>query len=118
MHNFQAVLKRFATLILGAALSLDLAAAGVAHAQQGGIPIVRDAEIEAMLWSYTTPILRSAGIDPAATTLQLVPSKDLNAFVAGGPNIFIFTGRLMRAKSPEQVIGVIAHEVGHRALSR
>jgi len=115
MHNFQGVLKRLANIVLGAALSLGLTAAGSAYAQQGGIPIVRDAEIEAILWSYTTPVLRAAGIDPSATTIQLVPSKDLNAFVAGGPNIFLFTGLLMRAKSPEQVIGVVAHEVGHIA---
>ncbi len=115
MPNFHAVLKRFALFALCAALSTNLIAVAPVHAQQGGLPIVRDAEIEAMIWSFTVPILGIAGIDPAATTLQLVPSRALNAFVAGGPNIFINTGLLMRADNPEQVIGVIAHEVGHIA---
>src|SRR5207247_7645065 len=37
----------------------------------------------------------------------------LNAFVAGGQNEFINTGVILRAKTPNQLIGVLAHETGH-----
>jgi predicted Zn-dependent protease len=111
------VIKRSASLILGTALVFNTVGLAPARAQEGGIPIVRDAEIENILWAYTKPILQVAGIDPAATTINLVPRKTLNAFVAGGPNIFIHTGLLERSNNPEQVMGVIAHEVGHIAGS-
>ena len=41
--------------------------------------------------------------------------KRLNAFVAGGQNLFLNTGLLMRTEHPGQLVGVIAHEVGHIA---
>ncbi|MDX1581521.1 MAG: M48 family metalloprotease, partial [Alphaproteobacteria bacterium] len=48
-----------------------------------------------------------------AVRIHLVNDGSLNAFVAGGQRIFIFTGLLMAAESPDQVIGVLAHETGH-----
>ena len=39
----------------------------------------------------------------------------INAFVAGGMNLFLHTGLLVRAQTANQVIGVIAHETGHIA---
>jgi predicted Zn-dependent protease len=45
----------------------------------------------------------------------LIQDKQLNAFVAGGQNEFINTGVILRAKTPNQLIGVLAHETGHIA---
>ncbi|MCA8927176.1 MAG: M48 family metalloprotease [Alphaproteobacteria bacterium] len=45
--------------------------------------------------------------------IHLVRNDQLNAFVAGGLHIFIYTGLLQRSETPEQVIGVLAHEIGH-----
>lgn len=75
--------------------------------------MIRDAEIEETLRIYTTPLFRSAGLDPAAVRILLINDRSLNAFVSGGQNVFIHTGLLMRADHPGQVIGVIAHETGH-----
>ena len=47
--------------------------------------------------------------------IKIVNSTDINAFVAGGQRIFIFTGLLLKAETPGEVKGVIAHEVGHIA---
>ncbi len=74
---------------------------------------IRDAEIEATIRGWATPLLRAAGIPPGDVRLHLVQSDQLNAFVAGGMRIFIYTGLLQRSESPEQVIGVLAHEIGH-----
>ena len=50
---------------------------------------------------------------PEQVKIVLVQSPDVNAFVAGGSNIFIYTGLLQKTDSPAEVVGVIAHELGH-----
>ena len=82
-----------------------------AHAQ--GRQIIRDAEIENTIRASVTPIFQAAGLSPSAVDIILIDDPSLNAFVAGGQRIYIHTGLLMRAESPQQVIGVIAHETGH-----
>ena len=86
-----------------------------ALAQGRQLQFIRDAEIEAIIRTYATPLFQAAGLDPNAVDVYLVQDASLNAFVAGGQNLFINTGLLMRAEGPLEVIGVIAHETGHIA---
>jgi predicted Zn-dependent protease len=79
------------------------------------LSFIRDTEIENTIRAYATPVFLAAGLDPSAVRIYLVNDKSLNAFVAGGQNLFINTGLLMRSENAEQVIGVIAHETGHIA---
>jgi len=79
------------------------------------ISFVRDAEIENTIRLFATPVFKSAQLPPEAVQVFLVNDKSLNAFVAGGMKLFIHTGLLQKSKTPEQVIGVIAHETGHIA---
>jgi predicted Zn-dependent protease len=83
------------------------------QAQRGGIQLIRDAEIEALMRAYTGPIFKAAGIREGAAKVYLIQDQSINAFVAGGQRIFINTGLLTQAKTPNQVIGVLAHETGH-----
>ena len=78
-------------------------------------PVVRDAETERLLREYTVPIFKAAGLDPVAVHVYMLQSDEVNAFVAGGENLFIYTGLLVRTERPGQLIGVIAHESGHMA---
>lgn len=82
-------------------------------AQRGGIPLVRDAEIEALLRDYSQPIFKVAGFRSNFVNIHLVNSSAFNAFVADGRRMFINLGTLKQAKTPNEVIGVIAHEAGH-----
>ncbi|MEQ9124034.1 MAG: M48 family peptidase, partial [Alphaproteobacteria bacterium] len=59
--------------------------------------VIRDAEIEDIIRGYATPLLQAAGISPGDVDLVLVNDDAINAFVAGGMNIFIYTGLLRRA---------------------
>jgi predicted Zn-dependent protease len=45
--------------------------------------------------------------------VHLVNDDSINAFVAAGQRIFVFTGMLKASDDPLQVIGVLAHETGH-----
>jgi predicted Zn-dependent protease len=63
----------------------------------------------------STPIFRAAGLRPSSISIYIVNDRALNAFVAGGNNMFLHTGLLTGLDTPEEVIGVIAHEAGHIA---
>ena len=77
--------------------------------------LIRDAEIENTIRIYATPVFKAAGLDPRSVNIYIVKDNSLNAFVAGGQNLFIHTGLLTRSNNASQIIGVIAHEVGHIA---
>jgi len=79
------------------------------------IPLVRDTEVERLLKSYEDPILRAAGLEPAAVKMYLVQDPSINAFAAEGQNIFVNTGLIQQLHKPNEVIGVLAHETGHIA---
>jgi predicted Zn-dependent protease len=91
-----------------------LAYAVPAFAQDDGISMLRDTETEEMLRGYETPLARAAGLDPVPK-VWLVQGP-INAFASygdGGENIFIFSGILLWLRTPNELIGVMAHETGH-----
>lgn len=77
------------------------------------INVIRDTEIENTLKEWMEPLLKAAKMGPDSVNIILVQSPQLNAFVAGGPNIFIYTGLIEKTKGPGELIGVMAHELGH-----
>ncbi|MGH6876495.1 MAG: M48 family metalloprotease [Rhizomicrobium sp.] len=79
------------------------------------LELVRDTETERLLKSYEDPILVAAGLDPAAVKMYIVQDPSINAFAAEGQNIFVNTGLLQQLQTPNEVIGVLAHETGHIA---
>ncbi len=104
-------LSLFARLL---ALALVCAMPFAAQAQQR-ISFIRDAEIENTIRLYAAPVFRAAGLNPDDIAVHIVNDRSLNAFVAGGLNMFFHTGLLLRVETPNQLIGVIAHETGHIA---
>nr|WP_186291940.1 M48 family metalloprotease [Ancylobacter moscoviensis] len=113
---------RLARMAVRAAQGLGLLAAATlagpaAQAQgQGRQPgIIRDAEIETLLRDYTRPIFKAAGLSQQNIQVVLVGSDSFNAFVADGRRIFINIGALKQSKTPNEIIGVLAHETGHIA---
>ncbi|UDL90950.1 M48 family metalloprotease [Mesorhizobium sp. PAMC28654] len=100
----------FATLSLAAAVAL----AGTLNAFAQNVPVIRDAEIEALVRDYARPIFKAAGLANDGIDIVLVNDRSFNAFVTGR-RMFINTGALMAAETPNEIIGVIAHEAGHIA---
>ena len=93
------------------ATSVSLAALSPAAAQN--LPLIRDTEIENLLKDYSIPIFKAAGLASQNVTMRIIRHESFNAFVVDGRNVFINTGTLTQAKTPNEVIGVIAHETGH-----
>lgn len=101
-------------------LALPLAAAlagaqAAAPASAQGLSIIRDGEVEQLLRDYANPIFRAAGVNEGAVKIVLIGDRSFNAFVASGRKVFMNLGVIMDSTTPNQVIGVIAHETGHIA---
>ncbi|CAN0652646.1 Peptidase [Nitratireductor aquimarinus] len=106
------IIARAATLFM---LASYLIVVSVPASQaQGRVTVVRDAEIEALVTEYAAPILKAAGLSRSGIDIILVNNRSFNAFV-DGRRIFIHTGALTQAETPNEIIGVIAHEAGHIA---
>lgn len=75
--------------------------------------LLRDTEIEETLREFTDPILRAGGLTPSSVDIYIVNDPSLNAFVTRGQNIFLHSGLILAAKTPNELKGVIAHETGH-----
>ena len=106
----------FRTIIVLCCVFSYTAFAPVYGAQKNdGLSIIRDTEIEETLKSWSEPVFKAAGLDPKNVHIILVKDDAVNAFVAGGANIFIYTGLINKTETPGELIGVIAHETGHIA---
>lgn len=84
------------------------------QAQSGSVSVIRDAEIEQLVTDYTVPIFKAAGLKTQNIEIILVNDDSFNAFV-DGQRMFINIGALMQSETPNEIIGVIAHETGHLA---
>jgi len=108
--------RHLSPLSCAAGLILSLLIAALpASAQAQNLRLIRDAEIESIIRTYSAPLFQAAGLNPKEIDVYLVQDSALNAFVTAGLKMFVNTGLLMRAEDPLEVIGVIAHETGHLA---
>lgn len=97
---------------IGAVLALLLAISSGPAVARG---LIRDSEVERTLHRMSAPIFQAAGIVPSSVEIYIIRDRSLNAFVAGGRKMFLHTGLLTKLDTPEELIGVIAHEAGHIA---
>ncbi len=111
-HGPAAAAQRFAALALSATLLLP---ASPVLAQGPKLNVIRDAEIEDLLRDYTRPILRAAKLGGQNVEVVMLGDRSFNAFVADARRIFVNVGALYDSDTPNQLIGVLAHETGHIA---
>src|SRR5271170_7334185 len=105
--------SRAVAFVTAAAIALGSAPARAQTGSNAGIPMIRDAEIEQLLREYTQPILKVAGLTQQNVQVVIINDKSFNAFVMDAHRIFVNSGALMQATTPNQLIGVFAHETGH-----
>jgi predicted Zn-dependent protease len=113
----QIALRKKATALtsLVAAAAIAVTPFSAARAQAKGPPVLRDTETEQLLREYTRPILRAAGLEKQNIQMVIVNEGSFNAFVADGRRIFVNYGAILQSETPNQIIGVLAHETGHLA---
>lgn len=92
-----------------------LSAQAQENSEKKGPRLLRDTEIEQLLRDYARPVLRAAGLEKQNIQVSIINDPSFNAFVADGRRIFVNYGALMQSTTPNQLIGVLAHETGHLA---
>jgi len=100
---------------LTTAVALAMAPTAALAQENKGPPVLRDTESEQLLRDYTRPILRVAGLEKQNIQMVIINESQFNAFVADGRRIFVNYGAMMQSETPNQIIGVLAHETGHLA---
>jgi predicted Zn-dependent protease len=106
--------SKLTAVAVAAALAVAPMSSAPAEPQKGP-PVIRDTESEQLLREYTRPILRTAGLEKQNIQVVIINENAFNAFVADGHRIFVNYGAIMQSETPNQIIGVLAHETGHLA---
>ena len=75
--------------------------------------LIRDTELETGLQKLMAPLVAAAGYSANSIAIRIIIDPSYNAFVAGKQIIYINSGLLLNANSAEEIIGVMAHEIGH-----
>ncbi len=83
------------------------------YAKSEKILIINDAEINNYINYLSKPLLVSSGLSEEFVEVNIIFDDRINAFVAGGQRIFIHSGLITNSDEPEEIVGVIAHEIGH-----
>jgi predicted Zn-dependent protease len=75
--------------------------------------IIKDEALNAELQTLIAPLLAAAKDSGHVFKVHLMKSKDVNAFALPGGHIIILTGLIEKSEKPEEVLGVLAHEMAH-----
>jgi predicted Zn-dependent protease len=59
-------------------------------------------------------LIRVSGLKDLAWEVHVIDSPEANAFVIPGGKIFVFSGLLPVAKTPDGLASVLGHEIGHQ----
>lgn len=74
---------------------------------------IRDAEIESLMREFSDPIFSAAGLNSSDVNIYILNDRSMNAFVTSGQKMFLHTGIILQAETPNELKGVIAHETAH-----
>jgi predicted Zn-dependent protease len=75
--------------------------------------LVTDAAVKKQLEQLAAPLLAAVPQDRHQFKLHIIEDASLNAFALPGGNVAFHTGLLLAADTPEEVLGVLAHELSH-----
>ena len=106
--------RSLSRLALTASVALSLVLQAAPARAQEGVSLIRDTEIEETLRKDSVPLFDAAGVDSKSIHILLIGSKDLQAS-AGPGQMAGYTGLILETENPNQLQGVMAHEIAHLA---
>ncbi|MFM8468908.1 MAG: M48 family metallopeptidase [Limisphaerales bacterium] len=78
-----------------------------------GSKLITDEAVKKQLEQLAAPLLAVVPQDRYRFKLHIAEDASLNAFALPGGNVTFHTGLLLAADTPEEVLGVLAHEISH-----
>jgi len=79
----------------------------------GAVPLVKDAKLQQYVNRVGRWIASQSERSGLAWHFGVIESNDLNAFAAPGGYIFVTKGLYRALQSESELVGVLAHEIGH-----
>jgi len=70
-------------------------------------------QVDPLLEELTAPLLTALGKTPYTFHFYIADEKSINAFAMPGGYVVIHSELLLRAKSADELLGVLAHEIAH-----
>ncbi|MDZ7640328.1 MAG: M48 family metallopeptidase [Bryobacterales bacterium] len=80
------------------------------------MPIVNNPEMDAYLQKLAEPLISQPEAGGYPYRFKWVNDENINAFALPGGPVYMNTGLLKHADNEGQVVGVLAHEIGHVAM--
>lgn len=93
--------------------SYDKTLGDLVFAANSGGTLVDDPDILADLERLTASLRKAGDTPPFEYQLHIVNDPAINAFALPGGHIIINTGLIEKTQKPEELLGVIAHEMAH-----
>ncbi|HMO32542.1 MAG TPA: M48 family metallopeptidase [Lacibacter sp.] len=75
--------------------------------------LVRRPEITGPVEAFKKKLCEANGLSPDSIRVYIVDKKDVNAFAFPGRRLVLFTGLIEACETPEELCGVMAHEIAH-----
>ena len=79
----------------------------------GGRRLFHDESLIEDLQFITNPLLNAIPDTEYNFRFHIIEDSQINAFAMPGGNVVIHTGLLLKADTPEEIAGVLAHEIAH-----
>lgn len=76
-------------------------------------PTLKDNLADSALQEITNRLVENLDSTKYRYQFTIIKSDDINAFTIPGGNIYVFSGLMKLAETPEEVAAVLAHEIGH-----
>lgn len=80
---------------------------------RGGLPLVDDPAVTGYVQRLGNKLVETLGAQQFDYQFFVVAHPALNAFAVPGGYIFVFTGLLEKAKTDDELVGVLGHEIAH-----
>jgi predicted Zn-dependent protease len=74
---------------------------------------IKSRNLTRIIDTLKTAICEAQGVDPNSVKTYILQKEDVNAFALPDRQIVIYSGLIKYSKGPEEVAGVLAHELGH-----
>lgn len=76
-------------------------------------PTLKDDNLDRQLEALAAPLVAAARREGRTLDFHLVDDPSLNAFAVPGGHVVIHSGLVAAAQRPEELLGVVAHEIAH-----
>lgn len=96
--------------------ALDIKLGDLMYGEDGD-EVITDRAANDAVARMVAPIIKAAQTDPAAAPftyrIHIIKSDEVNAYALPGGHILLHTGLIAKTQTPEELLGVLAHEIGH-----